>query len=151
MAKVRVYELAKELGMESKDVLAKLQELGEFVRSASSTVEPPVVRKMRDLYPAAAPKPDTEKPKAKKAPAKKAAAKKAPEIPAELEEVIKEAQAAREQVRMAEIDQRPTFTPPTPQPSGASAPKPAQPPQMPRPPRAGNNPFGTSAMPRPPR
>lgn len=151
MAKVRVYELAKELGMESKDVLAKLQELGEFVRSASSTVEPPVVRKMRDLYPAAAPKPDTEKPKAKKAPAKKAAAKKAPEIPAELEEVIKEAQAAREQVRMAENDQRPTFTPPTPQPSGASAPKTSQPPQMPRPPRAGNNPFGTSAMPRPPR
>lgn len=155
MAKVRVYELAKELGMESKDVLAKLQELGEFVRSASSTVEPPVVRKMRDLYPAAAPKPDAEKPKAKKAPAKKAAAKKAPEIPAELEEVIKEAQAAREQVRMAENDQRPTFTPPQPtqsaQPTHGSAPKPAQPPQMPRPPRAGNNPFGTSAMPRPPR
>ena len=55
MAKVRVYELAKELGMESKVVLVKLQELGEFVRSASSTVEPPVVRKMRELYPAAAP------------------------------------------------------------------------------------------------
>ena len=45
MAKVRVYELAKELGVESKVVLAKLQDMGEFVRSASSTVEPPVVRK----------------------------------------------------------------------------------------------------------
>ena len=79
MAKVRVYELAKELGMDSKTVLAKLQELGEFVRSASSTVEPPVVRKMRDIYPAV---PQSEesgeaKPPAKKAAAKKAAAKKA--------------------------------------------------------------------------
>ena len=32
MAKVRVYELAKELGIESKVVMAKLQEMGEFVR-----------------------------------------------------------------------------------------------------------------------
>ncbi|MEV8419139.1 translation initiation factor IF-2 N-terminal domain-containing protein, partial [Streptomyces niveus] len=39
MAKVRVYELAKEFGVESKVVMAKLQELGEFVRSASSTIE----------------------------------------------------------------------------------------------------------------
>ncbi|HST85387.1 MAG TPA: translation initiation factor IF-2 N-terminal domain-containing protein, partial [Kineosporiaceae bacterium] len=54
MAKVRVYELAKELGYESKEVLAKLQEMGEFVRSASSTVEPPVVRKLRETMPAAA-------------------------------------------------------------------------------------------------
>jgi hypothetical protein len=39
VAKVRVYELAKELGIESKTVMAKLNELGEFVRSASSTVD----------------------------------------------------------------------------------------------------------------
>ncbi len=147
VAKVRVYELAKELGMESKDVLAKLQELGEFVRSASSTVEPPVVRKMRDLYPAAAAKATEEKPKVKKAPAKKAV-KKAPEIPAELEAVIKEAQAAREAERATEVvDQRPTFIPP--QPSQTPRPTPSQLPQMPRPPRTGNNPFGTTAIPRP--
>ena len=54
MAKVRVYELAKELGVESKALMAKLGELGEFVRSASSTIEPPVVRKLRDTYPAGA-------------------------------------------------------------------------------------------------
>ncbi|MEU7112663.1 translation initiation factor IF-2 [Streptomyces sp. NPDC046182] len=48
MAKVRVYELAKEFGVESKVVMAKLQELGEFVRSASSTIEAPVVRKLTD-------------------------------------------------------------------------------------------------------
>ncbi len=52
MAKVRVYELAKELGVESKVVLAKLQDMGEFVRSASSTVEPPVVRKLKEVFPA---------------------------------------------------------------------------------------------------
>ena len=54
MAKVRVYELAKELGVESKVLVTKLQEMGEFVRSASSTVEAPVVRKLREAYPVAA-------------------------------------------------------------------------------------------------
>ncbi|HEY6790856.1 MAG TPA: translation initiation factor IF-2 N-terminal domain-containing protein, partial [Trebonia sp.] len=48
MAKVRVYELAKEFGVESKVVMAKLEEMGEFVRSASSTIEAPVVRKLKE-------------------------------------------------------------------------------------------------------
>ncbi|MCC3295454.1 translation initiation factor IF-2 [Arthrobacter sp. zg-Y411] len=52
MAKVRVHELAKELGITSKDAVAKLQELGEFVRSASSTIEAPVVKKLRGAFPA---------------------------------------------------------------------------------------------------
>ncbi|MFC4856341.1 translation initiation factor IF-2 [Actinophytocola glycyrrhizae] len=51
--KARVHELAKELGVTSKDVLAKLKELGEFVKSASSTVEAPVARRLRDAYPKA--------------------------------------------------------------------------------------------------
>ena len=51
MAKVRVYELAKELGVESKTLLNHLKEHGEFVRSASSTIEPPVVRKIRETFP----------------------------------------------------------------------------------------------------
>ena len=53
MAKLRVYELAKELGVDSKTIMTKLTDMGEFVRSASSTIEPPVVRKLRDEYPAA--------------------------------------------------------------------------------------------------
>ena len=77
MSKVRVHELAKQLGMESKEVLAKLQEMGEFVRSASSTVEAPVVRKLIALYPDA--KPVEEKKPVKKAAAKKSAAKKSAE------------------------------------------------------------------------
>ena len=48
MAKVRVYELAKELGVESKTVLTMLKDMGEFVRSASSTVEPPVERRLKE-------------------------------------------------------------------------------------------------------
>ncbi|MCT3017132.1 translation initiation factor IF-2, partial [Propionibacterium freudenreichii] len=48
MAKVRVYELAKELGLESKQLLAKLNDMGEFVRSASSTIEAPVVRRVTE-------------------------------------------------------------------------------------------------------
>ena len=40
MAKVRVYELAKELGIESKVVMTKLTELGEFVvRYARMTLD----------------------------------------------------------------------------------------------------------------
>ena len=57
MAKVRVHELAKELGITSKDAVAKLQELGEFVRSASSTIEAPVVKKLRGAFPASDSKP----------------------------------------------------------------------------------------------
>ncbi|MDJ0459959.1 translation initiation factor IF-2 [Arthrobacter sp. NQ7] len=70
MAKVRVHELAKELGITSKDAVTKLQELGEFVRSASSTIEAPVVRKLRNAFPDAAAK--------SAAPAAPAAAPKAP-------------------------------------------------------------------------
>ena len=50
MPKARVYELAKELGIDSKTVLSKLEAMGEFVKSASSTVEPPVARKLRNAF-----------------------------------------------------------------------------------------------------
>ncbi|MDO5671154.1 MAG: translation initiation factor IF-2 N-terminal domain-containing protein, partial [Corynebacterium sp.] len=48
--KLRVHELAKKLGVTSKELLATLKEQGEFVKTASSTVEPPVVRKMEAFY-----------------------------------------------------------------------------------------------------
>ncbi|KGF05478.1 translation initiation factor IF-2 [Arcanobacterium sp. S3PF19] len=50
MAKVRVHELAKELGVTSKALLAVLKENGEFVKSASSSIEAPVVRRAREYY-----------------------------------------------------------------------------------------------------
>ena len=48
--KLRVHELAKQLGVTSKELLAQLKEQGEFVKTASSTVEPPVVKRMKQLY-----------------------------------------------------------------------------------------------------
>lgn len=47
MVKKRVYELAKEFGVDSKTVLERLKSMGEFVKSASSTVEAPVVRRLQ--------------------------------------------------------------------------------------------------------
>ena len=50
MAKVRVHELAKKYDVPSKDVLKMLNDLGEFVKAPSSTVEPPVEKKFEDKY-----------------------------------------------------------------------------------------------------
>lgn len=49
-AKVRVYELAKEFGVESRVVMTRLQRMGEFIRSAASTVETSAVRKLREEF-----------------------------------------------------------------------------------------------------
>ncbi|MGC4770519.1 translation initiation factor IF-2 [Micromonospora sp. DT44] len=62
--KARVHELAKELGVESKTVLAKLKEMGEFVKSASSTVEAPVARRLRNAFVASAGSPAPAAPSA---------------------------------------------------------------------------------------
>lgn len=48
--KARVHELAKELGVTSKELLAKLKEQGHFVKSASSTVERPVADRLRAAF-----------------------------------------------------------------------------------------------------
>ena len=145
MAKVRVYELAKELGLESKELLSKLQEVGEFVRSASSTVEAPVVRKLMDKFPDLVPA--EAAPKAKKAPAKKAAPKqtvKVEDLPPELQQMIEDATPAARPATTPSA--RPTSNPFSATGGGASAPS-----AMPRPPRAGNNPFSTGGGgPRPP-
>lgn len=47
---MRVYELAKELGIDSKALMRHLSSAGEFVRSASSTINPAVVRRTRQHY-----------------------------------------------------------------------------------------------------
>ena len=143
MAKVRVYELAKELGLESKELLAKLVEVGEFVRSASSTVEAPVVRKLMDKFPDLMPAETA--PKAKKAPAKKAAAKKTvkvEDLPPELQQMIEDATPITKPVVPPRAANNPFSTTPNAASAGSS---------MPRPPRAGNNPFSSgSSSSRPP-
>lgn len=44
----RVHELAKSYGITSRQLLGELREMGEFVTSASSTLEPPVVRRVEE-------------------------------------------------------------------------------------------------------
>ncbi|APT82435.1 translation initiation factor IF-2 [Corynebacterium ammoniagenes] len=77
--KLRVHELAKQLGITSKELLGTLKEQGEFVKTASSTIEPPVVKKMRAHYEEQGIGGDNAEAAAKAAPAKaepkKAAAK----------------------------------------------------------------------------
>lgn len=76
--KARVHELAKELGVTSKQLLETLNEQGEFVKSASSTVEAPVARRIRKQFTEKAVQADaTPQPASKKtaASAKKPAAK----------------------------------------------------------------------------
>jgi translation initiation factor IF-2 len=158
--------------MESKVVLAKLQEMGEFVRSASSTVEAPVVRKLIEMYPDA--KPVEEKKPVKKAAAKKAAAKpkgevsaeQAAELAAELgvdiealkleqaKSIANKEEAAKHEAADRAADRATDGA--APAVPSAPAPRPGNNPfstggAVPRPPRPGNNPFSTGgAVPRPP-
>jgi hypothetical protein len=45
--RIRVHELARELGVQSKTVLATLKEIGEFVKSSSSAVDESTARRVR--------------------------------------------------------------------------------------------------------
>jgi translation initiation factor IF-2 len=148
--------------MESKVVLAKLQEMGEFVRSASSTVEAPVVRRLIEMYPDA--KPVEEKKPVKKAAAKKAAAKApkevnpelAAELAAELGVDLEALKASRAESIAPQNVNNSVETPVSDATSKPATPRPGNNPfstggAVPRPPRPGNNPFSTGgAVPRPP-
>jgi translation initiation factor IF-2 len=125
VAKVRVYELAKELGVESKTVLSMLKDMGEFVRSASSTVEAPVERRLKEKL--ASEPPPAPKKTAKKAPAAKTT-DSAPAAPA----------AAPVEVPAAP----PVVTPPAsaPEPAAPAAPAAHAASQPPAPPRAAPGP-----------
>ena len=94
MSKKRLYEIAKELGKESKEVVARAKELGLDVKSHSSSVEEAVAAKIAASFkPAAAPKAEA-KPAAPKASTEKKAEKSEPAKPA----VAKEEAKAPEQV-----------------------------------------------------
>ena len=122
----RVYDIAKELGIDTNEALAKLKELGEYVKGGSSTVTPPVAKKLREAYPNAKPKPEP----------KKAAPKPAPEAP------------------VAEVPEAPTTPAPPAAEAPRSLDAPVAPPAAPAAsasiPRPGNNPFAASqGIPRP--
>lgn len=92
MSKKRLYEIAKELGKESKEVVARAKELGLDVKSHSSSVEEAVAAKIAASFkPAAAPKAEA-KPAASKASAEKKAEKSEPAKPAVVKEEAKPAE-----------------------------------------------------------
>lgn len=174
MAKLRVHELAKELGTTSKIVLQALKDSGEFVKSASSTIEAPVARKMREHFSklaeeveAAAPKNKEAKKKVASKTAKVKAAKKAK---TEEDETVAAAGTAQEDSKPAPSEEAkkaasikpgpkpgpkpaPKAEKPKSAPGGAKpAPKPGKSPgsSAPKPsprtgtPRPGNNPFASA-------
>ncbi len=92
MSKKRLYEIAKELGKESKEVVARAKELGLDVKSHSSSVEEAVAAKIAASFkPAAAPKVEA-KPAEPKASAEKKAEKSEPAKPAVAKEEVKPAE-----------------------------------------------------------
>ena len=91
MSKVRLYEIAKELGKESKEVVARAKELGLDVKSHSSSVEADAGERIKSSFTkkAAAPQATVEKPAAaqpspQKTPAKEAAPVKAEQTEAKV-------------------------------------------------------------------
>ncbi|GAA0036821.1 translation initiation factor IF-2 [Brevibacterium metallidurans] len=176
MAKPRVHELAKELGTTSKIVLEKLKDMGEFVSSASSTLEAPVVRRVKEAFADSAPASGkaggetAKKPAAKpgqksaakpSAPAAKPGAKPAakaetPAKPAAKSAPKPAAKPAPEAAPAPAADEAPA-RPAAPKPAGAPKPGAAKP-GAPKPggrsggaaARPGNNPFAASqGMPKP--
>ncbi|CDZ88719.1 translation initiation factor IF-2 [Rhodococcus ruber] len=177
--KARVHELAKELGVTSKELLARLKEQGEFVKSASSTVEPPVARRLRESFakangdgaaPSAAPKPGAPRPGPR--PAAPAQAAPAP-APAPQPEAAAPAPSPAPAARPAASGPKPGAPrpaapkPATPEAPAAQAapqapapqapapqtpspgPKPGGPRPGPKPPRVGNNPYSSAPAERP--
>lgn len=154
MAKPRVHEIASELGIDSKVALAKLKELGEFVKSPSSTIEPPVARKLRAAFEGQAP--------AASAAAAPAAAPASGGTPARAASAPGPRPAAPAKPGAARTTRTPAEAAPAAAPAAAEASAPAGPAPAapasadkpaadaapaPRPggtPRPGNNPFASS-------
>ncbi|WP_443931575.1 translation initiation factor IF-2 [Prescottella equi] len=171
-----MHELAKELGVTSKELLARLKEQGEFVKSASSTVEAPVARRLRESFPSANAKPEggesprpSAKPGATGASAPKPGAprpgpKPAPAVPAAPAPAAPAAPSAPAAQAAPGPRPGPAPTPgpkPAPQAPAAQAPaapaasaapagpKPGGPRPGPKPPRVGNNPYSSAPAERP--
>ena len=155
--KARVHELAKELGVTSKEVLARLSDQGEFVKSASSTVEAPVARRLRESFGGAKPAADKVKADGNGSPAKAAA--KAPAKPAAPKPAPPPEPAAPPPPPVAAVaapePPAPAAPPaaPAPAPGATPGPRPGPVPSAPKPaaraPRVGNNPFSSQPVDRP--
>ncbi|WP_029145676.1 translation initiation factor IF-2 [Microbacterium luticocti] len=144
MAKPRVHEIASELGVDSKVALAKLKELGEFVKSPSSTIEPPVARKLRAALEA-----DGVKPAADAAAAPKPAAVPVGR-PGPVRPAAPKAKTSAKPAPAAKQAPEPAASAPAPAAPQAETNTPAAPAGGPTPgprpggPRPGNNPFSSA-------
>ncbi len=146
MSKVRVSALAKELGVTSKVLLERLNEMGEYVKSASSTVEAPVVRRVKERFPTApadkgadtsaakpAATPGAAAPKPGAKPATPAPASPAPATPAPATPAPAPAATAAPAAPVAEAPAAPPAAAPSaaPTPGPRPAPRPAERPEAP--------------------
>jgi len=158
-AKPRVHEVASELGVDSKVALAKLKEMGEFVKGPSSSIEPPVARKLRAALEAegftadkasSAPKAEAPRPAAPRPPAPAESGAPKPQAPlsvaerqAAAEKAAAEKAAAEQAAQAAPAASSTTDAakPASPRPGTASGSG-----SIPRPgtARPGNNPFSSS-------
>ncbi|CAB0511238.1 translation initiation factor IF-2 [Corynebacterium diphtheriae] len=157
--KLRVHELAKQLGVTSKELLATLKDQGEFVKTASSTIEPPVVKKMKKHYESLGVTNETpaasQEPKAKKPAAPKPAAPK----PAATPQQAAKPAAPKPTAPKPAAEKKPAPKPaakPVPKPgfsaakAESSAPKPAAPkPTAPKPAAQSSTTATPGSMPRP--
>ena len=138
MALPRVYDVAKELGIDTKVALAKLEELGEYVKSGSSTIAPPVAKKLRAAFPDAKPKEPVKKVAKPKAAAKAKDDAEVSEEPVATDEPVKEVKPKTSRLAPSSITDAPK--------------EPKVSPTTPGIPRPGNNPFASSqgmGIPRP--
>ncbi|NLY92252.1 MAG: translation initiation factor IF-2 [Firmicutes bacterium] len=165
MAKMRVYELSKELGIQSKDLLIILNEMGARAKNHMSTVEDEYVAKVRASFNTGGLAPKQKKPSppagvASSTPKPAVASdKKTPPVPAEKAPSEKKGPEKTPLQNRSALPQRPqtkTATPPSQSPGagrridqrrtgpgkaqptgGQSVPKPGF-----RPPQAGDGPKG---------
>jgi translation initiation factor IF-2 len=145
-----VHEIAAELGIESKIVLDKLEKMGQYVKGPSSSVAPPVARKVKEalvadgVKPAAAP----EKPKvAPKAAPRPPAPAPVASVPVEMDSdapapvapplTVAERQAQAEAAAHATPAEKETAVADAAAASAAGIPRPGTP-------RPGNNPFASN-------
>jgi translation initiation factor IF-2 len=150
-AKPRVHEVAAELGIDSKVALDKLKEMGEYVKGPSSSIEPPVARRLKAALEAAG-----IKPAAAPAPVEKAAsprpAAQAPAPVAVVEAQHDESPVAPAPLTVAERQAAAVAAAAAPSPTAAAPASTdaetatASPAGIPRPgvPRPGNNPFASN-------
>jgi translation initiation factor IF-2 len=104
MSKTRVYELAKEFGIENKEFIAKLKTLGIAVKSHSSTLEDSEVERVRREFAAKGDKEVVEK--RVKSTVIRRRAVRLPEEAAEPEEAAAPPEAAAEPVEKVEKEEK---------------------------------------------